>query len=179
MRKNVIGMIAATVGLGLIALIHPIQRHYESKKVERIPQVVAEVEQTQEKVRDYFSDNIITSEEGNDLYWICRNPFDSGTMRDSQHLTTNEGARINKEFFDMRYDFRSEAMKVSINDVNGKKYEITVYGKDVSNSDLGGRLDKLFTDYTTYLQTKEYTNLIKPLNVKERLVRHLASFSLD
>ena len=179
MRKGIVATIVGIAALGLAASAHYVPRHYEQRKIDDIPQVVQQTEQTRAKVRGYFFDGFITPQEAGDLYWICRNASNSRTLRDSQYLTTSEGARISSELFEMRHEFRPERKKVTITDQNGRKYEIEVAGKDVSGSDVGAKLDKLLGDYASYLQTAEYHNLVKPLNPQERLGRHLVAFLND
>ena len=180
MRKSIANTTIGITVLGLAASLHLIPRHYEQRKIDNIPQLAEQTEQTRVKVRDYFSDGFITLDEASDLYWICRSVRDSRTLRDSQHLTTQEGARISEELFEMRSEFRPfQQRKVVVTDKNGRKYEIAVAGKDVSGSDIGKRLDKLLGDYASYLQTPEYRNLVSPISPKERLERHLVAFLAD
>jgi hypothetical protein len=179
MRKGIIATIVGMATLGLATSAHYIPRHFEQRKIDNIPQVVQQTKQTLAKVRDYFADGFITPEEASDLYRICRSVSDSRTLRDSQYLTTQEGARIGYELFEMRHDFQPEQNKVVVSDQNGRKYEISIAGKDVSGSDVGMRLDKLLADYASYLQTDEYRNLVHPLNPQERLGRHLVAFLND
>ena len=179
MRKGIVATIVGIAVLGLAASAHYIPKHYEQRKIDYIPQVVQQTEETRAKVKSYFADGFITPEEANDLYLICRSASDSKTLRDSQYLTTQEGSRIGSELFEMRHEFQPEQNKVVITDQNGRKYEIAVAGKDVSSSDLGIRLDKLLGNYATYLQTQDYRNLVRPLNPQERLGRHLVAFLND
>ena len=179
MRKGIVATIVGIAALGLAASAHYIPKQYEQRKIDNIPQVVQQTEQTRDKVRGYFSDGFITPEEADDLYWICRSPIDSRTLKDSQYLTTQEGEKIDSELFEMRHGFRREQNKVTITDKNGRNYEITVIGKDVSGSDIGMRLEKLLGDYASYLQTAEYRNLVSPLSPKERLRRHVVAFLND
>ena len=179
MRKGIVATIVGIAALGLAASAHYIPKQYEQRKIDNIPQVVQQTEQTRDKVRGYFSDGFITPEEARDLYWICRNASDSRTLKDSQYLTTQEGARISSELFEMCHEFRPEQNKATITDQNGRKYEIKVAGKNVSESDIGAKLDKFLGDYASYLQTAEYRNLVNPISPQERLGRHLVAFLND
>ena len=126
MRKSIVATIVGIAALSLSAFAHYIPKHYEQRKTDKIPQVVQQTEQARVKVRSYFSDGFITPEEADDLYWICRSPIDSRTLKDSQYLTTQEGEKIDSELFEMRHGFRREQNKVTITDKNGRNYEITV-----------------------------------------------------
>lgn len=176
MRKGIVTTIVGVAALNLISSVHYISRHSEQRKIDNIPQVVQQTEKLQALARSYFYDGFVTPEEGNNLYWICNSANDSGTLRDSQNLMTQEGTRISSELFEMRNEFRPEQNRVAIRDHYGRSYEIMVAGKDMFGSDLATRLDELLRDYITYLQTSEYRNLVRPLKPQERLERHIVAF---
>lgn len=179
MRRSIVATIVGISSLSLAASAHYIPKHYEQRKTNNIPQLVQQIEQTREKVRGYFNDRFITPDEASDLYWVCKSASDSGSLRDSQRLTTQEGVRISSGLFEMCHEFKPEQNKVIIADQNGRKYEIAIAGKDVSNSNLGTKLDELLGDYASYLQTQDYRNLVHPLNPQERLWRYAIVFLND
>jgi len=178
MRKGIVAIVGIAA-LSLAASAHYIPKQYEQRKIDNIPQVVQQTEQTRDKVRGYFSDGFITPGEASDLYWICRNAIDSRTLKDSQYLTTQQGARISSKLFEMRHEFQPEQNRVTIPDQNGRTYEIEVAGKDVSGSDIGAKLDTLLRNYASYLQTAEYRHLVNPISPQERLGRYVVAFLIS
>ena len=59
MRKGIVATIVGIAALGLAASAHYVPRHYEQRKIDDIPQVVQQTEQTRAKVRGYFFDGFI------------------------------------------------------------------------------------------------------------------------
>lgn len=184
MKKGIVATIVSTtiamVGVSVLTILgHYVPRHIEQEKISSIPKVVQQIKQTRERVRDYFSDGFITPAEAEDLYRICRSGSDSGMLRDIHYRTTDEGAKIISGLFGMRKDFFPVTNKLQVSDLNGRKYDIEVMGRDVSNSDALGRIDKLLEDFESYLQTTEYRDLVRPLNPKERLKAYFTGFVKD
>ena len=165
-------IILFTTLLGLLASLHPILRYYESKKEARIPYAIAQAEEWQKNAKSYFSDGILTNKESEDLYTVCRDIISKHTLRNSMGEISSGGSRINDEFYNLSHKLFGLSFaqkKISVVDNNGKMYETIGYGEDVSNSGLGGRVDEVFNHYLRHLNSKEYKDLVKPKEAKERL----------
>lgn len=169
---------------GLISLLtlHPILRYYESRKEARLPYAIAEAKEWRKKARSYFSDELITNGEAQNLGVICRNIFNEDMLHNSMKYSTPEGRDIRSEFYELSnklFDLSNSQKRILVVDVNGKTYETIGYGEDISNSDLGIKLDKLFEHYIQYLNSNEYKNLIKPKEAKERIKLIALGFLAD
>ena len=132
--------------------------------------------------KSYFSDAFITQDEANSLYQRLNTINGIRKTTDFTLFTTHEMGEISRKLSKMQHEFswpiNTNPVKFTIEDINGRKHEITSYGKDVPTQ-LGLKLDNILGDYEQHVQSVGFRDLIKPLSIEERLKRSIYAFLKD
>jgi len=145
MKKAKIAVVAGTI-LGLTILNYA-QGCIAQRSVENIPKLVRQTEDTRAKVRQIFSKGYVTKEEEQNLYWICRNARDSRVSENILGAETENGSRVTWELFNMRKDYREQGFNL--------------------------KLDEALINYSNYLRSAEYRQLVGPKTFAERTAEFL------
>ncbi len=169
------------VALGALYSIHPLERHFERSKIDKIPGQISLLEQRRQEAGNYFEDGFLTPQERGSLYNFCRREMHNIKLDDSTHLTTKEATSLMRELNEVTvrlYNLRGQEVSVNA-EYNGRKYPATIYGADVMGSDLPSKLDALMESYTNYLKSDTHRTCVGPLGLKQRFQRNVVAFATD
>lgn len=160
-----------TFPVWLPASIHNLANRNEIDKIEKVPAVVQKIEDIEDMAGEYFKDDFLTRDEYRSLSNAIFRLDSYDVLHAWINRTTETGVDIGIKLWQVENELPigHDQHIITVEAVDGNQYQIELYGKDLSESDLVTRTNDVLAELKDYVQTEEYKTFFGPLSPLQRL----------